>query len=107
MSAFTGRCKMPPVMSAFGGKADVLPDPSTCLLLARSGRSTHDAGSSLRRSTRIRGTAHTRLVGRYRVNGALKALSRFVVVAEVPAGGRTAVERQRVPEIRTLTMDLT
>ncbi len=58
-------------------------------------------------SPRTRGAAHARLVGRDRVNGDLKALSRIVVVAEVPTGGRTAVECERVPEIRMLTTDLT
>ncbi len=94
-------------MSALPPKADIGEGIAECPLMTQSGHSTHDAGSSLRRSTRIRGTAHTRLVGRYRVNGALKALSRFVVVAEVPTGGRTAVERKRVRNIRMLTIDLT
>ncbi len=40
MSAFRGRCKYLPVMSAFGGKADVRELPSECPLIAKSGHSS-------------------------------------------------------------------
>jgi hypothetical protein len=36
MSAFRGRCNFPALMSAFGGKADVLAHLSECLLIAEA-----------------------------------------------------------------------
>ncbi len=94
-------------MSALPPKADVAEVGRESPKLTQSGHSAHDAGSSLRRSARMRGTVHARLAGRDRVSGTFKALSRFVVVADVPTGGRTAVERKRVRNIRMLTIDLT
>ena len=41
MSAFRERCNFPPVMSAFGGKADSLEQPSERLLVAISGHWAH------------------------------------------------------------------